>query len=68
VTPEDRIDRIEKSLDRHIEFVGKSRDRLTEQINRTATAQDVTEKRLQELITPVDGSDGRVKSLEDNSN
>ena len=39
---------------------------LTEQVNRTAAAQEVTEKRLQELIAHVDGIDGRLKKLEDN--
>ena len=62
------IVRIEQSLDRHIEFVGHSLDRLAEQVNRTAAAQEVTEKRLQELITHVDRVDGRVKRLEDESN
>ena len=86
MTPEERLGRIEKALDRHIEFVGQSivrseeilnrhiefvghsLDRLAEQVNRTAAAQQVTEKRLQELITHVDRVDGRVKRLEDESN
>ena len=65
---EQSIVRVEQSLDRQIEFVGKSLDRLTERVNRTVAAQEVTEKRLQDLITHVDGSDGHVKRLEDRSN
>jgi hypothetical protein len=79
MTPEERFERIEHNLDRlsermdrHIEFVGATFIRLeenltalTQQVNRTAAAQEVTEKRLQELIRHVDGIDGRVKKLED---
>lgn len=64
MTPEERLDRIEESLERHIQFVGQALDRLTEQVNRTAAAQEVTEQRLQELIFHVDGIDARMKKLE----
>lgn len=51
---EERFERMERMLDRQIEFVGKSLDQLTQQVNRTAAAQEVTELRLQELIRHLD--------------
>jgi hypothetical protein len=38
---------------------------LTQQVHRTAAAQEMTEKRLQELIAQVESIDGRVKKMED---
>ena len=71
VQHEERLTRIEKNLDRHIEFVGTSLSRLEEQVaetskqvNRTAAAQEITEKRMQDLIGKIDGIDGRVDRLE----
>jgi DNA repair exonuclease SbcCD ATPase subunit len=68
---EDRLTRIEKNLDRHIEFVGTSLARLeaqvaetSKQVNRTAAAQEITEKRMQDLIGKVDGIDSRVDKIE----
>ena len=45
-----------------------SLDRLAEQVKRTTAAQEVTGKRLQELITHLDRIDGRIKRLEDKGN
>ena len=60
MTPEERLTRIEKALDKHIEFVGSSivglNDvfrLLAQQVNRTAAAQEITEERLQALIEQV---------------
>jgi hypothetical protein len=64
MTPEERLDRMEQSLDRHIQFVGQALTALTAQVDRTAAAQEETERRLQELIRHTDGIDGRVKKLE----
>src|SRR3989442_7404236 len=71
VTPEERLDRIERSLDRHIEFVGLSLTALSQQIGevsqqvaRTAAAQEQTEARLQTLIEHVDRIAGRVDKSE----
>jgi hypothetical protein len=36
----------------------------SKQVNRTAAAQEITEKRMQELIGKVDGIDGRIDKIE----
>jgi ABC-type transporter Mla subunit MlaD len=68
---EARMARLEKNLDRHIEFVGASLTRLeqqvsqtAQQVNRTAAAQEVTETRLRELITHVDRLVERMDRLD----
>ena len=57
MTPEERLDRIERSLERHIEFVGQSLTALSQEVSqvsqqvaKTAAAQEQTETRLQTLI------------------
>jgi phage shock protein A len=78
VQHEEKLARIEKSLDRHIDFVGTSLARLdtsltrleeqvaqtSQQVNRTSAAQEITERRMQELIGKVDSVDSRVDKLE----
>jgi prefoldin subunit 5 len=71
LTPEERLDRIERSLDRHIEFVGQSLTalsrevtQLSQQVAKTAAAQEQTEIRLQTLIEHVNRIAGRVDKLE----
>ncbi len=64
MTPEERITRLEKALDRHIEFVGLAIAETERQIQRTAAAGEVTEERLQRLINHVDHMDRRIDKLE----
>jgi hypothetical protein len=64
MTPEERLERIERSLERHIQFVGDSLVALSQQVTRTAAAQEETESHLQRLIEQVDRIAGRVDKLE----
>ena len=64
MTPEERLDRMEQILDRHIQFVGETLIELAKQVNRTAAAQEVTEAALQKLIERVDHHEERLQRLE----
>lgn len=71
MTPEERLDRMDKTMDRHIAFVAESLAEsarqiaeLTKQVNRTAAAQEVTEGALQKLIARVDNHEERLGRLD----
>jgi len=71
MSTDERLDRIERLLERHIDLVGQSLLRLEEQVRetsqqvaRTSASQEVTEERLQRLIQHVDHLTERLDNLE----
>ena len=72
MTPEERIERIEKALDRHIEFVGTQIEKQNEGIRDLITvsrtlfdAQTHTDAQIKELSQAQKHTDEKLKALID---